>query len=173
MMQKMSGCTIDCSIISMAVHCSPISKIPLPFSKKLTTPGGYFEMQDVYFKPHSNDETVDDTPFARWNELIVKGAKQLNRDWHCVKHYKRWFEEAGFQDAVERCFCWSINPWAKGKRMKMIGLWSMQNSLEGASSISMAIMTRILGKSPEKVELEVEEVRKNIRDSSIHSYWPV
>jgi hypothetical protein len=137
------------------------------------TPGGYFEMQDVYFKPHSNDGTVDGTAFARWNEVVVEGAKKLNRDWHCVQHYKRWFEEAGFQDVIERRFCWPLNPWAKGKRMKTIGLWSMQNALEGVNSISMAIMTRVWGKSLEEIERELEGVRENIRDSSIHSYWPV
>jgi len=58
-------------------------------------------MQDVYFKPHSNDGTLDGTAFERWNEMIVEGAKKLNRDWHCVKHYKRWFEEVGFEDVAD------------------------------------------------------------------------
>lgn len=137
------------------------------------TPGGYFEMQDVYFKPHSIDETLDDTPFARWNETVVEGAKELNRDWHCVKHYKRWFEEVGFQHVVERRFCWPMNPWAKGKRMKTLGVWSMQNSLEGVRSISIAIMTRVLKMSAESVESQLEEVKQNVKDNSIHSYWPV
>lgn len=136
-------------------------------------PGGYFEMQDVYFKPCSNDGTVDGTAFARWNEMVVEGAKKLNRDWHCVQNYKRWFEEVGFNDVVERHFYWPMNPWAKGKRMKTIGLLSMQNALEGTNSISMAIMTRVLGKSLDEVESELEKVKQNIRDSSIHSYWPV
>lgn len=137
------------------------------------TPGGYFEMQDVYFKPTSNDGTVDGTAFARWNETVVEGAKKLGRDWHCVPYYKQWFEEVGFEAVVERRLAWPLNPWAKGKKMKTIGLWSMSNSLEGAVSISMAIMTRVLGKSTEEVELELAAVKRDIKDRSVHSYWPV
>jgi hypothetical protein len=136
-------------------------------------PGGYFEMQDVYFKPHSIDGTVDGKPFAKWNEEVVEGAKKLGRDWHCVQHYKRWFEEAGFEDVVESRFYWPMNPWAKGNKMKTIGQWSMQNALEGVNSISLAIMTRVLGKSSEEVESALQKVRHDIKDSSIHSYWPV
>jgi Methyltransferase domain len=136
-------------------------------------PGGYFEMQDVYFKPHSIDGTVEGKPFAKWNEEVVEGAKKLGRDWHCVRHYKRWFEEMGFEDVVERRFCWPMNTWAMGKKMKTMGLWCMLNALEGVNSISLAIMTRVLGKSPEEVESALEEVRSDIKDTSIHSYWPV
>ena len=35
-------------------------------------PGGYFEMQDIYFKPHSNDGTIDGTTIQRFNNLSSK-----------------------------------------------------------------------------------------------------
>lgn len=130
-------------------------------------------MQDVYFKPHSIDGTVDGTSLAKWNEIIIEGAKKLGRDWHCVQHYKRWFEDVGFEDVVEMHSYWPMNPWTKGKKMKAIGALSMKNALEGINSISMAIMTRVLKKSPDEVEAGVEEVKRDIKDSSIHSYWPV
>ena len=136
-------------------------------------PGGYFEMQDVYFKVHSVDGTVEGTAFEEWNKVVVEGAKKLGRDWHCVRNYKRWFEEIGFEAVVERHFAWPMNRWAKGKKMKMIGTLSMDNALEGIEAISLAIMTRVLGKSPEEIENMLKEVRRDIQDTSVHSYWPV
>lgn len=133
----------------------------------------YFEMQDAYLKPHSIDGPIDDMAVAKWNATIIEGAKKLGRDWHCVPHYKRWFEEVGFEVVVERRFYWPSNPWAKGKKMKTIGALSLQNGLEGVNSVSMAIMTKVLGKSPEEVESELEEVKNEVKNSSIHLYWPM
>jgi hypothetical protein len=47
-------------------------------------PGGYFEMQDVYFKPHSNDGTVNGTTIQRFNELVIEAAAKIGRDFQYV-----------------------------------------------------------------------------------------
>jgi hypothetical protein len=67
-------------------------------------PGGYFEMQDPFFKAHSIDSTLAGTSFESWNSWIVASAAKMGRDWHCTLKYKAWFEEAGFVDVVEKVF---------------------------------------------------------------------
>jgi Methyltransferase domain len=136
-------------------------------------PGGYFEMQEGYFKPHSDDGTSHGSILEKWNAMLVGAAAKTGRDWWCAPKYKDWFIEAGFEEVVERIYYWPSNPWPKGKKNKMLGLWTMTNTLDAVNAISMAMMTRVLGMSPEEVELMCVDVRKDIKDKSIHAYYPM
>jgi hypothetical protein len=136
-------------------------------------PGGYFEMQDIYFKPHSNDGTVEGTSIQRWNDLLIQGAAKIGRDWHCTPKYARWFQEVGFEDVVENKFAWPVNTWPKGRKQKTMGLWMLTNALEGMNAISMAMMTRSLGMPSEEVEVLLVDVRRDAKDKSIHTHFPV
>lgn len=130
-------------------------------------------MQDIYFKPHSNDGTTSGTTIQRFNDLIIEGAAKIGRDWHCTRNYARWFKELGFEDVVENVFAWPVGMWPKGEKQKTLGSWAMLNALEGAPAIGMALLTRSLGMPSEEVELLLTELRKEIQDRSIHSYFPV
>jgi hypothetical protein len=44
-------------------------------------------MQEVYFRPLSNDGTCDGTALEKWNTKVVEGAKLLGKDWWCAPHY--------------------------------------------------------------------------------------
>ncbi|RDW80812.1 hypothetical protein BP5796_05510 [Coleophoma crateriformis] len=132
-------------------------------------PGGYFEMQDIFFQPFAVDDTLKGTALEKWNDTIIEGAKVIGRDWN----YAKWFREVGFEDVVETKLVWPTNSWPKSKKQKVIGMRCMADSLKGLSAISMAIMTRVLGMSAEEVEATVEDVRKDIQDKSIHAYWPI
>jgi hypothetical protein len=52
-------------------------------------------------------------------------------------------------------------------------VWTYEDLGLGASGLSMALFTRALGWSPEQVELFLVDVRKGMRDRSIHGYWPM
>lgn len=65
------------------------------------------------------------------------------------------------------------NPWAKGREKKSLGLWQMQNILDGLHGISMVLLTKFLNMSPEAVEVLLVDVRKDIQNPRIHFYYPV
>jgi hypothetical protein len=136
-------------------------------------PGGWFEMQDIYFRPHSIDGTHEGSAMQAWNNTLIEGAKKIGRDWWCTLNYERWLREAGFENVKERKYQWPTNTWPRGKKNKTLGLWALMNILDGVSAVSMAIMTRVLGMSPEAVELVLVEVRNDLRNKSIHAYFPV
>jgi ubiquinone/menaquinone biosynthesis C-methylase UbiE len=69
-------------------------------------PGGYFEMQEIYFKPSSIDNTIEGTALQVWMNKLIEGAAILGKDWLCTKNYTQWFKEVGFVDVVERQFAW-------------------------------------------------------------------
>ena len=47
------------------------------------------------------------------------------------------------------------------------------NMLEGLHGFSIALFTRSLGMTVKEVEDFLVEVRKDVEDRSIHSYWPI
>jgi hypothetical protein len=65
-------------------------------------PSGWFEMQDIYFKVHSVDETHVGTALQSWNKTLIEAAREIGRDWRCTPNYAKWFKEAGFKSVVER-----------------------------------------------------------------------
>jgi len=82
-------------------------------------------------------------------------------------------EEVGFDDVVEAEFVWLIGTWARGKRMKTLGTWCREDLLAVLQAMSMAVMARGLGMTPEQVELLLIDVRKDINNQRIHAYAPI
>lgn len=52
-------------------------------------------------------------------------------------------------------------------------MWAYENLGNGASGLSMALFTRALGWRSEEVEVFLVDVRKQMKDRSIHAYWPM
>lgn len=53
---------------------------------------------------------------------------------------------------------------------KEIGAWNLLQSLEGIDGWSMSLFTRVLGWSPEEVQVHLARARKDHRNPAIHSY---
>jgi SAM-dependent methyltransferase len=136
-------------------------------------PGGYFEIQDVWIKPHSHDGTLNGTNLERWHEVLTSATEKLGRDWQCPPKYVGWFRDVGFEDVVERRLQWPQNPWPRGAKNKLLGMWALADGLDAVASVSTALFTRVLGMSPEEVELTLVGVRKDMRNRAIHTYYPM
>jgi len=54
-----------------------------------------------------------------------------------------------------------------------VGMWTLENAGPQLEGISMAIFTRFHGWTKEDVETFVVDVRKEMRDTRIHIYWPI
>jgi hypothetical protein len=52
-------------------------------------------------------------------------------------------------------------------------MWTYANLGEGMSGLSMALFTRILGWSVEQVEVFVASARRDMRNPTIHGYFPM
>lgn len=104
---------------------------------------------------------------------MQKATAALGKDWTRASEYKRYLLEAGFEDVVERKFEWPVGTWARGKRMKMLGLWCREDLLSALEGISMAVLTRGLGMTREEVDFLLVGVRDDIRSNRIHAYIPM
>jgi hypothetical protein len=82
-------------------------------------------------------------------------------------------EELGFVDVVEKRTQFPVGTWAVGKKMKTLGAWMKMDMLAGLQAMSMAIMTRGLGMTPEEVAVHLENVKTEIESNKLHAYFPV
>lgn len=137
------------------------------------TPGGWVEMQDYYVKLQSVDGTIDGTALQRWSQMLNFALTFTGRSGLNTIKYKRWLREAGFVDIQEEVFAIPGNPWAKGEEQKQLGALQMENILEGLYGLSIRLFTKYLGMTPQEVEAQLVEVRKDLRNRNIHFYYPM
>jgi SAM-dependent methyltransferase len=133
-------------------------------------PGGYLELRDPIFPFRYATPPPKDCALARWNDLILEASTKAGRPWNNGAHYKRWLEEIGFVDIVERREYAPMNPWAKGQRNKVLSIWIQRNLLMGLEALSMALFTRVLGMEKREVEQLLLAVERDIKDTKIHCY---
>lgn len=50
-------------------------------------------------------------------------------------------------------------------------MWHQENLTSGLMGLSVAIFTRLLGWNVEELELFLVDVRREMKDTSIHAYW--
>lgn len=135
-------------------------------------PGGYLEMQDGVFPMYCHDHTLEGTSFDQWAKMCVEGAIKIGKPWTNAVHYKRWMEEAGFENVKEKIFEVPTSTWPKGKKQKELGMW-FQADLMDVLGATMAMFTRVLGWSMETWERFLVDVRKDVSNRAIHAYMPV
>jgi hypothetical protein len=105
-----------------------------------------------------------DSALLKWSELLLEATKKAARGFDSALYYGEQMKQAGFIDIKLEVARWPMNQWPKDKKSKEIGIWNRENLLSGCSGISIALFTRILGWSPE----EVEVVRVPFSRSKIH-----
>jgi hypothetical protein len=138
-----------------------------------TRPGGYLELQDGFLPVMSPDETLSGSKMEEWAYKIAEGARALGKDWHRVEKYKEYMKEAGYVDIVETKFAWPVGTWAKDPKLKTLGIWARENFLSVLQGLSMAVMTRGLGMTPQEVEIFLAEVRAEVKTRKVHCYAPM
>jgi hypothetical protein len=136
-------------------------------------PGGWVEFQEYIVELQCIDDSLAGTALERWNKLLMEAADKTGLNSRAAARFRSQLAAAGFVDVVERKFALPGNAWAKGEKEKMLGLMQMTNILDGVQGISMQLFTKMLGWSPEEVELFLVDVRKDLKNRDIHFYYIV
>ncbi|RSL51757.1 hypothetical protein CEP53_008310 [Fusarium sp. AF-6] len=148
-------------------------------SLEFLNPGGKIEIMDIIYPPRSDDGTLsEDSPLYKWATLLLRTFATMGSPLDSALRYKEQLEEAGFVDVHVVQRKWPMNRWPKAQIYKQIGMWANQNTMDALAAISLAVFTRPegqggLGWTSEELEVFLIEVRKDIKDHTIHSYWPI
>lgn len=104
---------------------------------------------------------------------MLEAGIKLGRPLNTASKYKEMLEAAGFVNVTSVLLKWPQNDWPKEKKFKVLGMWCLQNILQGLDGFSFAFFTRGLGWTKEEVDVFLVDVRKDMKDTKIHSYWPM
>ncbi|KAK0113507.1 hypothetical protein ONS96_014370 [Cadophora gregata f. sp. sojae] len=147
---------------------------PWHFSEKNTTPGGYIEVSDICFPVLTDDNSFpEDSALQSWAQQQLKGSKIIGRPLDAAKNHQAELQRVGYTDVTVKHFIWPMNRWPKDEKYKELGTWNCENFTAGVSGFSLALYTRVLGWTPEQLEVFLVDVRKEMKDTKIHSYWPI
>lgn len=134
-------------------------------------PGGWIEL--VEFRTHvaSDDNTVpEDYAPKRFFSLTQQAYMEYaNIDVLYADNLPERLQEAGYVNVDRKVFKIPIGPWARDKKLRLIGVYMRQQMLEFFPAIAAKPFAR-LGMTPEEIEAIVEECRGAVQDASIHAY---
>ncbi|KAF5667186.1 methyltransferase [Fusarium heterosporum] len=136
-------------------------------------PGGWIEMADIYPIACDDGTLKKDSATYEWVTKLLEGTRLVGRPFDSADKYKEQLESQGFQNVQEVIFKWPQNTWPKDVKHKELGAWELENISSGLDGLSSAVFTRVLGWSKEELDVLLTKVRREIRDRSIHSYWPI
>ncbi|KAI9764329.1 MAG: hypothetical protein M1840_008547 [Geoglossum simile] len=143
-------------------------------SYKHLKPGGWLEIDECEIWPKSDDGSLtEDHSMWKWFDYLDKSSTQIGKKLNIAETYKDLITNAGFEDVQDDTYKNPLGTWPKDKRLKELGQWIALGTHEGLEPYSLALLTRVLKWDRAKIEALLVEVRKDIRDRSIHAYFVV
>ncbi|KIW68781.1 hypothetical protein PV04_04702 [Phialophora macrospora] len=138
------------------------------------TPGGALEVQDISFRLRCDDGSLpQDSAFRRWAGYMLEASINLGCPLDSVDSVRELMIETGFVDVEKRAYCWPMNQWPRDPRLKKIGVWTFHDFTASLSGISLALFTRGLSWSPDELEVFLIDVRRDMKNTAYHAYWPM
>lgn len=125
---------------------------------------------------------------------MLEASRNLGCPLDSIDSVKEQMTEAGFVDIDKKNYCWPMNQWPKNPVLKKIGeadatsttrhglelanrgtvgVWTYHDFTTSLSGISLALFTRGLSWSRDELEAFLVDVRKDMKNTSYHAYWPV
>src|SRR3569833_3289883 len=134
-------------------------------------PGGYLELAEVQVPYDCDDGTALEThAHMRWIRILMEAGERIGRPFVEPKLLKEKLEKIGFEDVRVRKDMWPVNPWAEGRRWKVIGIVMLESFNTGLESFSYKQNKKNHKKTKKKNNHLLVEVRKDLNDRSIHLY---
>ncbi|CAJ0550954.1 Ff.00g108840.m01.CDS01 [Fusarium sp. VM40] len=141
---------------------------------KHLTPGGYFEIQGVAAPFLSDDGTAEKAVNAQlWLNTLCEGAAKFGKPLDSAPLWKTKMEAAGFVEIHEEVRKIPIGKWPKDPKLKEIGRFQAIQAAQAIESYTPQIFSNVLGWSQEEIQVFMAKAKNEIKDPSVHLYFPV
>ncbi|KGY14470.1 hypothetical protein PABG_12670 [Paracoccidioides brasiliensis Pb03] len=122
----------------------------------------------------SDDGTLcEGQALKEFSDLILQASINLGRPLNAASSHRETLIKAGYIDVTVLNYKWPTNRWPKDPKKKTVGLWTLANIGSSLEGLCMALMTRGLDWSKERVLAFLVDVRKDLHNTKIHAYWPI
>lgn len=138
-----------------------------------TKPGGWLEWQHKHPLIVSDDDSLPEKSFLQqWSKNFSNACTRFGVPLEATVLLKQRMEAAGFVDVVQCILKLPIGPWPKDKNLKKVGTFELVNMVDGIEGLSIRLFSKALGMTFQEIQLHLIEVRKEAKNSKIHSYYP-
>jgi hypothetical protein len=135
-------------------------------------PGGYFELQCIYPLLHCDDGSAPyDSGLMEFSRQALNASRIMGTPLDACASYADYMTSAGFENVTERRIKVPSGPWAKEKRLKLIGAFEMDNLLRGVSGMSYRMFSKAFGWTSQQTEVFLVNVRRDIQNLRYHTYY--
>lgn len=137
-------------------------------------PGGWLEFQCVTGVLQCDDATVPPTSHLQaMSDNLAAATSKFGTPVDDPMRWKTWFQERGFRRVTQEVYKMPCGPWARDKKLKLIGAWEQHNLLGNLEGMTMRLFQKGLGWSEEEVVVFSAMLRRDLRDVRMHAYWPL
>ncbi|KAF9878194.1 methyltransferase domain-containing protein [Colletotrichum karsti] len=134
-------------------------------------PGGWIELQEMRWVYGCDDGTMPpDFMPVKMVKNISEGLAKFGVDMHAAERNPGRLEAAGFVNLVHQVKKVPVGGWPRNKFLRTIGLYNLSVIYDGLHAVTIGPCTRGLGWTADEVERFLVQVRKDLMDSSVHSY---
>lgn len=121
--------------------------------------------------PKSEDGTVtENSIFAKWGQVSLEAGDAFGKTLRIVDESKQLLIDGGFVDVTEHRYKLPIGGWSKDKKLKELGMYNRLYWEQGIEGWCLFLLTRYLGWRYEEVMVYVAQMRKMLKDKTVHAY---
>jgi len=84
---------------------------------------------------------------------------------------EQWFKDIGFVNIKHRLVKLPWGFWPKDPALKDVGIWNLQQMLNGLEAYAMRPFCDVLGWTEQEVLVFMSSVRKELKNPNVHGYY--
>lgn len=135
-------------------------------------PGGWVKFQDMEITMRSDDDTLrQDSQIVQLTRIAMMAHNSCGVEHSPGPKLKGWFEQVGFVNIQHHVVKLPWGFWPKDPVMKEIGVYNLQQFLNGIEAFALQPLRQVLGWKEEEFMDFMERVRKELKDPKIHGYY--
>ncbi|KAF6822500.1 methyltransferase domain-containing protein [Colletotrichum musicola] len=138
---------------------------------RVLKPGGWVEIQEMKWNFNCDDTSMSkDYALLKMMDLVWKGLGKFGIEKDAADSNPERVAATGFVNQVQDVKKVPAGEWPKREDLRMIGAYCKAVLYDGLHAVTIGPLTRGLGWTAEEVEVFLVDVRKDLLDSSVHSY---
>ncbi|KAF4437668.1 tam domain-containingmethyltransferase [Fusarium acutatum] len=136
-------------------------------------PGAYFQLSGSVPDFKSDDGTLPpDSAYIEMGKIYFEMSQRIGCSGWEPTRWKEHFENAGFEDVVERVLKIPTNPWPKDKHLKEIGAFELSHFRDTIGNVFARGYEQILNGDPNYFQVLLSKARKEVLNPNMHSWVP-
>jgi hypothetical protein len=137
-------------------------------------PGGWVEFQCMSGVLQCDDGTVPpDSALQGFSDHLRLASAAFQTPVDDPSRWKGWMEARGFETVTEEVFSVPCSPWPRDPRLRLVGAYQQENLVSNLEGVTTRLFTRALNWTTEQVNVFHVGVRKDMKNTGFHGYWPL